>query len=82
MKVYKISCPSSCGSYFASYLQSVTVVAENETDALEKLAQWFKETGRKFIRPNKWQIDCMAQHASGVIDWVEDSDYQSWIGYI
>jgi heme/copper-type cytochrome/quinol oxidase subunit 2 len=75
MKVYKISCTSFCGSYFASYLQSVTVIAEDETDALLKLDKWFKETGREFIRPNKWAIDCVADEASGIIDWHEDSDY-------
>jgi hypothetical protein len=75
MAIYKITCPSYCGSYFASYLQSVTVIAENEADALGRLAEWFKETDRKFIRPDNWQIECISQHSSGVIDWIEDSDY-------
>ena len=28
MKAFKVSCYSKCGSYFASYLKSVTVLAQ------------------------------------------------------
>ncbi len=35
MNIYKILCCSSCGSYFSSYLQSVTIIAQNENEALE-----------------------------------------------
>lgn len=35
MRIYNVSNYSKCGSYFASYLQFVLIIASNETEALE-----------------------------------------------
>jgi hypothetical protein len=75
MNTYKISCFSKCGSYFASYLQSVTVNADSEEEALTLCKEWLDENQRKFIYPeSEWRIREL-DDAKGVIDYLEDSDY-------
>lgn len=78
MEVWKISCYSECGSYFAQYLQSVTVIAAGREEAIEEVQKWLKEEGRSFIRSDQktWNIELLTNHiAEGVIDWHADSDY-------
>jgi hypothetical protein len=78
MNIYNISCRSECGSYFSAYLQNVTVIAENEEDAIEHAKQWMNDSRTWFIDadPKKWCIEMMQEGLqAGVIDWHEDSDY-------
>jgi len=35
MNVYKITFSSACGSYFGSYLQGLTIIADNQDNAIE-----------------------------------------------
>lgn len=76
MKLYKISCYSSCGSYFAAYLQSLTIQAENEAEAIEKAEKWQEFHGEHFIKPTKeCDIEEIVVDRFGVIDSLIDSDY-------
>lgn len=76
MNIYKVSCHSSCGSYFASYLQSVTVFAVDEKEAIKIAKEWLKKEGRKFLyEEDKWRVDLVTKKECGVIDYHSDSDY-------
>lgn len=76
MKIYKISCTSSCGSYFGAYLQSLTIQAENEAEAIEKAEKWQEFHGEHFIKPIKeCYIEELIVDRFGVIDSMIDSDY-------
>lgn len=76
MKIYKISCYSNCRSYFASYLQSVTVLAESKIEALNKAKDYNNFTGENFIRPITIDnVEEMKENAFGIIDYLYDSDY-------
>ncbi len=91
MDIYKVSCCSDCGSYFGSYLQSITVVADNKEDALNVAKKWMQETGNNFIYPEQrikkdlykreysktWDVFLVAENIQNntVIDTFEDSDY-------
>ena len=74
LSIYKISCYSKCGSYFASYLQSVTVIASDKEDAVQQV----KDEGSSFIYPeSEWDVEELAKYplTPGIIDYEEDSDY-------
>lgn len=78
MNLYKISCHSACGSYFASYLQSVTVAADSPELAITFLKKWMRKEGRSFINSDekKWSVEQLMNGIQpGVVDWHEDSDY-------
>lgn len=77
MSIYRIYYHSSCGTYFASYLQSVTVVADSKAEAIELTQLWLKEQGRCFLEmdPKKWGIEFLGDAAKGVVDYHVDSDY-------
>lgn len=78
MKIYKIICTSRCGSYFTSYLQSVTVIADNEEDAIANVEKWLKGVGDNFIYPkSEWHIVELNENIinNAVIDYSYDSDY-------
>jgi hypothetical protein len=91
MNIFKVSCVSDCGSYFGSYLQSVTVVADTKEDALTVVKECMKKTGNKFIYPETrikkdlykreyiktWDVFLVAGNIQNntVIDTFEDSDY-------
>lgn len=78
MKAYKISCHSKCGSYFASYLQSVTVIANSQDEAISELRKWMRDNDRSFINNDEkvWQVELLSTVSiPGVLDWQEDSDY-------
>jgi hypothetical protein len=76
MYVFKISCISDCGSYFAAYLQSVTVIANDKNNALAIVKKWLKDNGKEFIKnESKWDIEKISEEINGVIDYCEDSDY-------
>lgn len=77
MGIFRVSCYSKCGSYFAMYLQSVTVIATDKAEALTNVKAWLKKEGRNFIYPEKeWRIDELKNNLeSGVIDYNDDSDY-------
>ena len=46
MNVYKISCYSTCQSYFACYLQSVTVISDTPENAKTIVKKWLKKEGK------------------------------------
>lgn len=76
MNIYRISCYSACGTYFQPYLRSVTVLAANREDAIQRVQKWFKDTGREFLeKPDKWEVSTLGDVGHGVVDWTEDSDY-------
>ena len=75
-KLFCVSCHSTCRSYFASYLQSVTVVAKDKEQAVELVEKWLKKEGRKFIyKKDKWRVDILSDKLEGVVDYHQDSDY-------
>lgn len=79
MKIIKISASSSCGSYFMSYLQSVTVIAENNDDALKVYKKWAKENNSFEKRMKLYFIHLSdlgdVKIDKKVIDSYSDSDY-------
>lgn len=78
MNIYRIGCWSECGTYFASYLQWLMVLAETKEEAVILAKKWLDKEGRSFIRKNEmtWSIELISDNVSkGVIDWHEDSDY-------
>jgi len=76
MRVFKISCYSTCGSYFASYLKSITVIASCKTEAIDLVEKWMDDNDLNFIYDkNKWAINDLASTESGVIDYDMSSDY-------
>lgn len=78
LKIYKISCHSTCGSYFQAYLKSITVVAKNEAEAKEHVKKWLKQNGEKFIyEESKWDTTLLHDNITdgAIIDRDEDSDY-------
>ena len=76
MKIYKLSCLSTCGSYFASYLQSVTVLADSKVEALNKILDYCEHCGDHFIRKVTIDdIEELKEDRFGIIDEVSDSDY-------
>ena len=72
--IFKISCYSSCGSYFQPYLRSVTVIADDKEEAVNKVKDWCKSKGHKFIHEEKkWDVEILpTEH---IIDYDIDSDY-------
>jgi len=76
MRFFEISCYSDCGSHFSTYLQSVTIMAENEESAILLLKKWFKKTGHSFIySQEKWNVCDIGEAKQGVISFYENSDY-------
>lgn len=78
MNSYKISCYSRCGSYFGSYLQSVTVIADSKEAALIVTKDWLKKEGERFIYPEeKWRVEVLETGITNgmVVDYHQDSDY-------
>lgn len=77
MNVYKISCYSTCQSYFACYLQSVTVISDTPENAKTIVKKWLKKEGKGFIYPeNRWELLSLGEAIPNkVVDYLEDSDY-------
>lgn len=78
MNIYKISCYSKCGSYFESYLQSVTVLANDEIEAKKITKDWLNKNNERFIYPETdWETFIILKDLNGpcVIDFYEDADY-------
>lgn len=77
MKVYTVSCYSNCGTYFAAYLRSLTIIAESPKQAKEFAKQWRIDGGEEFIYPeSRWHVREISDNLSaGVIDFCIDSDY-------
>jgi hypothetical protein len=51
------------------------VNAITERDAIRMCKEWMEQTGREFIHPeSEWTIVTVPQ-TSGVVDYLEDSDY-------
>ena len=73
--LYKVSCYSDCGSYFASYLQSALIVANSEAEAIEIAVNEKLD----FINKDstKWEVYLISDNlnSSGVVDTFSDSDY-------
>jgi hypothetical protein len=76
VSLFKVSCHSACGTYFASYLQSVTVIADDPEQAKDRVEGWLKREGRSFLKPRgpAWVVEKL-RDSGHVIDWHEDSDY-------
>lgn len=75
MKIYKISCYSDCGSYFESYLQSLTIIADSPDQAKEIAKKWQSNNQSFIYSENKWEIMEISSVENGVIDYNIDSDY-------
>lgn len=77
MNIYKVSAHSKCGTYFVNYLQSVSVIAENEKQAIKSVKEWLIKEGFNFILPEKeWRIYTVKHDVTlGVFDYYSDSDY-------
>ncbi len=79
MNIYKISCYSKCGSYFLTYLKSVTVISESKEGAIEVVKKWLHKENRLFIEdsPEKWGVDKIYSGIENnvVIDCAIGSDY-------
>jgi hypothetical protein len=74
--IFKINCFSHCGSYFGSYLQTVTVIAENKEAAINQVKKWLKASHNKFIyNESSWHIEELKPDSFGVVDYLHDSDY-------
>lgn len=52
MNIYQVSCRGD-GSYFMSYLQSVTVSADTEEGAIKIVESYFEKSGESFIHPKE-----------------------------
>ncbi len=75
MKIYKITCYSNCGSYFVSYLQSLTISAESPEEAKEIAKKWQRENESFLYPEDKWEIREISNVECGIIDYHIDSDY-------
>ena len=78
MNIYRVSCYSQCGTYFASYLQFVIVIAMTEGEAIQHVKNWLAVTHNSFIREDEksWSVALETEGISeGVISYHEDSDY-------
>jgi hypothetical protein len=77
MKLFLISCRSSCGTYFQPYLQSVTVVAKDQKHAIEICEEWQKENHsfEKKELKNMRITEIQQDLSPGVVDFVVESDY-------
>jgi hypothetical protein len=77
MKTYKITNYSKCGSYFSCYLQSITLIAESEKEAIKNAKKWMKRTDNYFLEKDHkmWDIQELKMGSFGVLDFREDSDY-------
>lgn len=86
MKIYKVSCLSDCGGYFQAYLQSVTLYANSESEALQTAKKWGASQGEKFIKADKnIDIELLSSYdtimqdnpslEALIIDYVIDTDY-------
>lgn len=74
LKLFKISAISSCGTYFSSYLQSVTVQALDKNQALQIAIQWAGEN-EGFIRDVTIDDVEELRVINGVVDYLIESDY-------
>ena len=78
MNIYQVSCYSDCGTYFASYLKSVSVAADSKEQAIELVKEWLQKEGYEFIKKDskQWSVELLKENLSiGVFDYHEDSDY-------
>ena len=83
MRIYKISVFSECGTYFAAYLQQLTVFAKSKEEALSVYDKWAPDN-YSFIRAPKisdieeLSFICgegLTVNGDGVVDFIIDSDY-------
>lgn len=74
IRLFKVSAPSPCGSFFAAYLQSITIIAESEEDALEKAVKW-QASNEAFEKGHKVHIDELPIDNLGIVDYCMESDY-------
>lgn len=78
MNIYKISCYSSCGSYFQAYLKSITVIAKSSSEAVAHAKQWLVDHKENFIYDeSKWEVSllCSDIKEGVVVEVDESSDY-------
>lgn len=77
MKIFEVYCYSSCGTYFAAYLKSVTVIADSEDEAKTKALAWCKRNGNGYLvdKKDKLGVRELVPDSFGVIDYDESSDY-------
>ena len=74
MHIYKISVFSECGTYFAAYLQQLTVFAKSKEEALSIYERWSSDH-YSFIREPKISDVEELSIVDGVLDFIIDSDY-------
>jgi len=78
VNIFKVSCYSKCSSYFSSYLQSVTVIADTKEDAVKVVKKWLNAKDESFIYPEStWDVWIKETDIKNnmVIDFFKDSDY-------
>lgn len=77
MRIFNISCRSSCGTYFGAYLQSVSVIAESKEEAIALYEKWSKKnySFEKKMYPKNLDITDLGEVQLGVFDHIMDSDY-------
>jgi heme/copper-type cytochrome/quinol oxidase subunit 2 len=78
MKIFKISCYSNCGTYFSSYLKSITIIADDKFQAIIKTKEFLENEGENFLyNEDKWQIEtlCNKIGTGKIIDCDNSSDY-------
>ena len=77
MKIYKISCYSRCGTYFGSYLKSLTILAEDEKSAIRVARNWMRKNQSFLYKKKSWNIEVLCEDVlkEGVVDYDIDSDY-------
>ena len=83
MHIYKISVFSECGTYFAAYLQQLTVFAKSKEEALSIYDKWSSDNYSFVREPNISDIEELSfirgegliVDDGGVVDFIIDSDY-------
>lgn len=75
-RIYKVFAISRCGSYFQSYLKTMTVIAESPEGAMEMAKAFAEKEGFILAKPpEQWEIVELGPLEFGVIDYLHDSDY-------
>lgn len=76
ISLYRVSCPSDCGSYFAPYLKAVTVVASSRNQAVAMTVEYLAKHGRRFLYgQDKWKVYFVCDLTPGVVEAHEEADY-------
>jgi hypothetical protein len=77
MKIFELAAHSSCGTYFASYLKSVTVIADSKEAAMKKYEEWsVSNEGHSFEKGNlkNLEITELSMNSYRILTYDHDSD--------